>query len=84
MSNTKRIVLTQGIVLAPEVDGEEGEVHEVSNHLAHMLVGSGSAVYHAEEGMLPATAVTRMEHPTNADPAPRRIASKPPKVKDKE
>ena len=81
--NTKRIRLTRSIVIAGE-HAEEGEVHEVSRHLAQILVGEGSAVHHVEEGEEPETGpttVNRMEHPTNADPPPRRISPPAPKVK---
>jgi hypothetical protein len=76
MADTKRIRLTRSIILGPGLMGEEGEVHEVARHLAHELIGAGSAVFHVEEGEEPPagpTTVDRMMTPGHADPAPRRV-----------
>jgi len=83
---TKRIKLLRSIVLGGGVEGEEGEVHEVSRALAHQLIGEGSAEHHLEEGEEPETGPTtvdRMERPGNADPKSRRISGPPAKAKDK-
>jgi hypothetical protein len=84
MSNTRKIRLTRPIILNRE-HAEEGSVHEVPRHVAQTLIGTDFAVEHVEEGEQPEpapTSVTRMEHPTNADPAPRRIAGAKAKVKE--
>jgi hypothetical protein len=75
--NVKRVRLTRSLIM-----GDEGSIHEVSRHLAHHLIGEGSAVEHIEEGEEPETGpttVNRMSHPGNADPKPRKIADAKPK-----
>jgi hypothetical protein len=80
---TRRVRLLRSILLGSE-HAEEDSVHEVSRALAHRLIGEGSAVAEGEpEPGDPgnATTVNRMEHPTNRDPAPRRISGPAPKVR---
>jgi hypothetical protein len=80
--NIRRIKLTRSIVLGGE-HADEGSVHDVVAHLAHRLVGEGSAEHvsvEGEEESHPST-VTRMETPTTRDPAPKQVAPAPPKVK---
>ena len=81
-SNTKKVRLTRDLIM-----GEKDSLHEVPNHLAHDLIGSGSAVQHFDEGEEPEagpTSVHRMESPGNADPKPRRISGPKPKVREGE
>lgn len=77
----KQIVLTRSIVLGGD-HAEEGSTHEVGVHLAHRLIGEGSAILaDGEQPIQGATTVTRMDTPTNRDPQPRQVAPAPPKVK---
>ena len=83
-SDTKRIRLTRAIILGGGHQ-EADSVHELGRALAHRLIGEGSAVQHLEEGDEPEaapTTVNRMEHPGNADPPPRRVFSRAPRVRE--
>ncbi len=77
----RRIVLTRSIVLGGD-HAEKGSTHDVGRALAHRLIAEGSAVLHESETPdAPVTTVTRMETPTNREPAPKQVAPAPAKVK---
>jgi hypothetical protein len=75
MADIKRIRLTRSVILNGGEHSEKGEVHDAPVHLAHRLVGEGSAEYLEPEEQ--PTSVNRMMAPGHADPRTTRIDAGP-------
>jgi hypothetical protein len=77
---TVKVELLRGTIIASvegRVEGQVGDVFELSRGQAAQLVGDGAAKY-VEPNRAP-TAVTTMEA-DHGDPMPRRVSSGPPRV----
>jgi hypothetical protein len=74
---TKKLRLTRALILNKQ-HADAGSVHEVPNALAARLVGSGSAEHVDPQDA--ATAVNRMESPSNRDPETKQVSPAPAEV----
>ncbi len=64
------IRILSGVILAPGVHAEAGEVYEVPRHMATMLAAYGQAEIVDQDA--PEEYGIRIEKPTSRDPKPKR------------